>query len=209
MTTATTRAIHRGAPIPVQGAPMEKAPMVKPQNPPAKRLPWKGDASLTHSGAGIAMEIINSADFSRLQKYVDDANSPDENIRQSGLSVLAGVGMTFASVLISLRGGGRYKFHGAPMLTSDDVFYAIKTDVRYFSRTLNSLVTTMGRVLDADSSFKVSFANQAGRNSGSAQGSAEPMEVKVVSMPARHSVTNITHNMAGEIVQAEQIEADL
>jgi len=123
------------------------------------RLAWIMSRSSYEFGFMLAGEIINFEDLSLLNKYIDDSNSSDVELKSRGLSVLVGVTTCFAMALLDLRDSGKVKFAGARITTVGEIVYDIEGDVVRVFDILNVQVSVIQKLFDQKRGWRVTFAN--------------------------------------------------
>jgi hypothetical protein len=176
---------------------------------PMKRAAWKGSQTLVDSGQHIAAAVINRKDLSYMSQYVDDIYSTDDRVRDDALSVLVGISASFAAVFESARDSGQVKFTGDRLPTPVDVHYALRTDMGRFERYVKSQIDLLEKLFASGTGLSVSFPGAGEATKAETPAPLEPIAVRVVEMPARHTVTNVEYDMADRIVGSDQIEKDI
>jgi crossover junction endodeoxyribonuclease RuvC len=151
----------------------------------------------------IAVESINSKDFSRLKPYADDCNATDDHTVACGMSVLYGFTRVLVQSMEVAFDDGRLKFsNGGLPYRATEVSYAFMTGRGRFISLYHGATKTMARVLKAAPSFKISLASK------SEAAAPAPIPVQIVGMPTRATTTDIERNGAGEIISSLQVEKD-
>jgi hypothetical protein len=176
---------------------------------PVKRAAWRGSQSLVDSGQHIAAAVINRKDLSYLQQYVDDIYSADDRVRDDALSVLVGISATLASIFETARNSGKISFTGDRLLTPVDVHYAARTNFGRFEAYVRSQIEMLEKLFKSNAGLTVSIPGADGAQKADTPPITEPLAVRVVSLPPRHTLTSVEYDMAGQIVGSDQIERDL
>ena len=173
-----------------------------------KRVPWRGNQVLVDSGQHIAATTINRKDLSYLAQFVDDLYSEDGHVRDDALSVLVGVSATVAAVLEKAMDSGVIRITGDRLPTPVDIHYAARNNMERFEAYVRCHIDLLGKLFA--SGVRVSVSIPSGADAGHrADAVAEPVTVRVVEMPARHTVTTVNYDAVGDIVGSVTIDKDM
>lgn len=175
---------------------------------PAKRAAWRGSQTLVEAGQRIAVTVINRMDLSYMATFINDIHSEDDRVRDDALSVLVGISATLAAVFEGARDSGKVNFTGERLATPVEVQYAARTNMARFTALLKSQIDILEKIFASEAGLVVSLPGAAAQKADTPV-NLEPVAVRVVEMPARHTVTSLDRDSAGEITGSEQIEKDL
>ena len=171
----------------------------------AGRAPVIPRGDLVMTGFHLGVKACNAPDLRSINGLVADANSADELVRLNGFSALFGAATAISTVLTGLQRSGRIKVNGhIPNL--EEIEYALKTDTRRFNELLQILATAMNAVRDVVPDLSIPIPSRQQREETKPAG---PLEVKVVSMPARESATRVKRDERGDIVSTTHFEQDV
>lgn len=171
---------------------------------PANNTPVAPAVDMVQIGIDAATRAFNEGAWRHLDIYGADSASADPLKRRAGLSALYGAALFFGGFLKSARDSGSVRITGTIPVNSE-IMYLFATDLPLFFGQLKSLLAAAQQVKNAVPKMTVSLPKAPQREATAA---AEPLEVRVVSMPARSSATKIRRDQNGEIVSTTQFEQD-
>ena len=169
------------------------------------------DAIVQH-GQAIAFAAFNTRNFQPLAAIVKDAVSEDVNRREAGRQAYTSAIIQLARFLEAARTKG-FRFSPEPPVVTTLVYRAAVSESHFWNDSLLILSTTL-ELLRVSPGILASEGSTAAPvaaikpEAPSPTAPAQPIEVRVVSMVTRKTVTEIDHNLAGDIVSAMQIESD-
>ena len=173
---------------------------------PAKAAPSQLSLDLVLVGVKAAMHAFNTRNWEQIRVFVADAASSDELKRRAGYSALYGAGLSLAGLLESANASGAVKLVGS-MPARCDVDYAVRSDTGRFNALVKSLIETAKRVKDAVPDMTA--AMPTAKQKGDAATAAEPIAVRVVSLPARETAVRVRRDEAGDITGSFALEQDV
>jgi hypothetical protein len=187
--------------VPVKAGKPAPAPVPAPAN---HNNPVILGADLAMVGYQMAMAAFNQRDWTRISRVVSDANATDELRRRNGLSAVYGAAVGLSDALIAVNASGHVRIAGS-IPSRHELEYEVSTDLVRFNQLWATLTKTANRVLDAAPGLTISSSSRSQREEAKA---AEPVEVKVVSQPARVTTTRVDRNSSGDIVSTFHLEED-
>ena len=176
---------------------------------PAKAAPSQPttlNLDLVLVGVKAAMHAFNTRNWEQIRVFVADAASSDELKRRAGYSALYGAGLSLAGLLESANASGKVKLTGS-VPARCDVDYAVRSDIGRFNGLLKSLIETAMQVKNAVPDMTA--AMPTAKQKGDAATAAEPIAVRVVSLPARETAVRVRRDEAGDITGSFALEQDV
>lgn len=154
-------------------------------------------------GSQIAIEFFNDGDSRQFQRILRDTRSKDPRRRITGYEAVGACLITLAKMLADTKRKGLVRFSGARIATPEEVAYAYQAYDPNLSKLGQQLVDTVAAVRSARPGLKASSRDTAEPKP------VAPMQVQIVGMPGRSTVTKVEHDMAGNITGSVQVESDL
>ena len=160
---------------------------------------YRANPGFVSIGRGLALDVINSRDYSKLSRYVADANSEDPGTAAAGISVLLGFAHTALTAIEQGQAQRGYTLTNGMPCTRQELDYAFFTGRGRFISHFEAIAGTLRRVLDKCPTMTMRLEEQA---------QPAPLEVKIVSQPDRATTTQIQRDSLGNIVNSTQIETN-
>lgn len=159
--------------------------------------------AIVQHGQAIAFAAFNTGNFQPLAAIVKDAVSEEANRREAGKQALASAVVQLARFLEAVRAKG-FRFSPNPPAEPALIYRASISESNFWNDALLIMSVTQELLL-VSPGIRVREGSPA---APSPTAPAQPIEVRVVSMPTRKTVSEIDYNLAGDIVSAMQIESD-
>lgn len=166
-------------------------------------------------GNETAISAFNSADFSKISRLIKDAKSHDDGRRAHGKLAFRGCIMQLSKIIQCSTAAGHRFTPAIP--TAAEIAYHAATDTDEFWKQSALVLAAAGklrvylpsmRVKEKTPNVPAKRTDPAPTPPAAPAKPPQPIEVVVVSMPARKTTTGVDRNMAGEITGAVQIESD-
>lgn len=164
-------------------------------------------------GSATALEAFNSGNFAPVVDLMRDAVSANESRQAAGIAATLAALMRLAQVVEVARGSG-YRFNPEPPTANDLMYRASIGGERFFegARLVIAAAIELRRVAPAlrlaDAEPAAIQAESVDTPVATPSAPPQPIEVRVVSMPARQTASQIERDGEGNIVRTTMIESD-
>lgn len=153
-------------------------------------------------GVAAAKAFVNQRNIRPLRRIIQDASATDKIRSEVGMQAFAAAIGTFAAIIDATRANG-LRFTPDPP-TVAKLAYRAAISQENFGKDAGVIISAIFSLMSVAPGLRTLEDGPAPTTQTS-----QPIEVRVVAMPARKRVSDVSHNMAGEITGAMQIESDV
>ena len=160
------------------------------------------NSAIDPHGIAAAKAFFNQRNYQPLRQIIRDASATDKSRSAVGMQAFMAAIGTFAAIIDGSRAAG-YRFTPDPP-SGNKLAYRTAISQENLGKDSGVILSAIFSLMSVAPGLRTLEDGPA-----PATQTSQPIEVRVVAMPARKRVSDVSHNMAGEITGAMQIESDV
>jgi hypothetical protein len=152
----------------------------------------------------VCLDAYNSDDFSPLLRFASDATADSQVRSAAGLAGILGAAVVLSEIIDAAKARGFGISVATP--SAGELHYLSLTDPKELVKAATTVINAAKALRSAAPNLRATVTPD---DPAEVTQPKAPMEVVVRAMPARKTVTAVSYDEFGNIVEAAQVEQDL